>query len=84
MRLLAFAAAAAIALAFLPSADAVPDPLAAVCTGPNEAVLEDVSATLDDPTQPECGSLSDPCYRTQCGGCGPELIEWIVGPIYCF
>lgn len=58
---------------------------AAPCQGPNEHVIDDVRDTLEDPTSPECGSLTDPCFEDggRCGGCGPALLEWIVGPIYC-
>jgi hypothetical protein len=76
---LAALAAAAVPVA---AADAVPNP----CDGPNEAVIRDVMDTLDDPTHPECGSLTDPCYKEPewgCGGCGPDLVEWVIGPIYC-
>jgi len=57
----------------------------APCQGPNEHVIEDAWDTLDDPTHPECGSLTDPCYKGEygCGGCGPDHVEWVVGPIYC-
>ena len=83
MRLLTLAFAAAIALAFVPSADAAP--AVAACNGPNEAVLDDVSDTLADPTRPECGSLTEPCFTQgwSCYGCGPDVVEWIIGPIYC-
>jgi hypothetical protein len=84
MRILALAAAAALALAFIPSADA--QPAVAPCTGPNEHVWRDLSDTRADPTHPQCGSLTDPCWMDggRCGGCGPPILEWIVGPIYCF
>lgn len=84
MRILAFAFAAILALAFVPAAQADASGLAP-CTGPNEHVFWDVSDTLEDPTHPECGSLTDPCWKDggRCGGCGPPIAEWVVGPIYC-
>lgn len=73
---------ALVALAFLPSAEA---DSAAACTGPNEAVIDDVNDTLADPLHPECGSLTEPCFLQgwSCYGCGPDIVEWIIGPIYC-
>ena len=79
---------ATLAFALALTALAVPtaaDPSVAPCTGPNEAVLDDVMDTLDDPTHPECGSLTRPCFTQgwSCYGCGPDVVEWIIGPIYC-
>jgi hypothetical protein len=74
--------AALAALAFVPSAGA---DAAQPCDGPHESVKDDAWATVENPTQPQCGSLSDPCYEQEwgCGGCGPDLLEWVIGPIYC-
>ena len=86
MRILTLAFAAALALAFLPTADAQPDLPVDPCGDSNQHLNRDIGDTLDDPTHPECGSLTDPCWKDggRCGGCGPPILEWIVGPIYCF
>lgn len=83
MRLIPLAFAVAVALTFLPSAQA--EPAVAPCNGPNEHIWKDLEDTREDPLQPECGSLSDPCWQGggRCGGCGPPIVEWVVGPIYC-
>jgi hypothetical protein len=80
---LAVACAGLVALAAVPSGTA--DPLVSPCTGPNEAVIDDVTDTLADPTHPECGSLTRPCFTQgwSCYGCGPDIVEWVIGPIYC-
>lgn len=77
--------AALFALAFVPAADADSVDLVAACTGPNESVLEDVRDTVADPLHPECGSLTEPCFLQgwSCYGCGPDVVEWVIGPIYC-
>jgi hypothetical protein len=85
MRTLSLTSAALVALAalaFVPSAHA---DASRPCTGPNEAVIDDVRDTLADPTRPECGSLTEPCFTQgwSCYGCGPDLLEWVIGPIYC-
>jgi hypothetical protein len=74
-----------VALAFAAIAAPVGADAAQACNGPNEYVRDDVWATYDDPTHPECGSLTDPCYEQDwsCGGCGPDVVEWVLGPIYC-
>ena len=76
-----FALAALTTVAFVPSAGALP------CEdGPNEHVRDDVWATAGDPTHPQCGSLTDPCFQQEpwgCLGCGPDLAEWVIGPIEC-
>ena len=86
MRLLVLGLATAVALSFLPAATAEPGIGGTPCDGPNESVKDDVYDTVfEDPTDPQCGSLSDPCYDDEwgCYGCGPDLVEWIIGPIYC-
>ena len=81
--ILPLALAILTALAAAPPAEA--EAGVAACDGPNEAVIDDVSDTLADPTNPECGSLSRPCFTQgwSCYGCGPDVVEWIIGPIYC-
>ena len=50
----------------------------------DHSVLHDVVATIEDPTNPSTGSIKNPCWKDGgCGGCGPDLVEWVVGPIYC-
>lgn len=58
--------------------------LAASAPAAAQSVMDDVQDTLNDPTNPQYGSLKESCYRTgECGGCGPWWLEWIVGAIYC-
>lgn len=90
MRTLALTSAfvlAALAVAAVPLAAAEPtDPVTDLCDGPNEFVKDDVAQTLDDPTHPQCGSLTDPCWQEPewgCVGCGPDLLEWVIGRIEC-
>lgn len=51
----------------------------------DHSVMHDVFTTLEDPTHPQYNSIKNPCWKDEygCGGCGPDLLEWIVGPIYC-
>jgi hypothetical protein len=59
--------------------------LLAPAAAADHSVLHDAQETLDHPTEPSAGSIKDPCFDDQssCGGCGPDLIEWIIGPIFC-
>ncbi len=56
---------------------------AAPCQGPNESVYDDIQDTRNGNVQ--CGSLTNPCFLdgSSCYGCGPDVLEWIIGPIYC-
>lgn len=84
MRMLpATLAVACLTLALLALPSAAADGAGAPCTGPNEYVVEDVRDTLSGDVQ--CGSLTDPCFAdgSRCWGCGPDVVEWLIGPIYC-